>query len=883
MKQTKLLLKYRLAAGGLAVLRSKDATQWEFQAEGLTCDETTRKKDDKTGHRSLLLQSPLVQRRRKFGILRVGSMMRKKRLLLGMSLSLLFAGTGRVYGNANGAEPVKPSAIPFNLNDVKLLDGPFKERQDINARFLLEVEPDKLLSRFRAQAKLPIKAQPYGGWEQWTLGGHSLGHYLSALAAQYAVSGDERYKQRVDYIVDELALCEKENGDGYVFSLPKQVYEDLRNGKMEGVPFSLNGGGVVNYTLHKVFAGLRDAYRWGGNRKALDIEIKLADWLYGMLCKLTDEQLQKMLTVEWGGMNETLAQLSVDAKNVKYLQMGETFFNHKAIFEPLKNGQDRLNGLHANTQIPKIIGLAEEYELTADPACRTAVETFWKAVAQTRSFVNGGHSEGEHYFPTNLFPDKLSYTTAETCNTHNMIKLTGHLFSWEPKAGYMDFVERGLINHIASNIGHQPGEYGYYLGLKPMCMKSYSTKFDSWWCCVGTGMENPPRYGEQVYFQNGDQLWINLFLASQLTWKEKGLVIRQETRFPDDETVKFTVALSKPQHLSLMIRHPCWCEKPRVLINGTDQVIESQPSSYFRLNRIWKGGEVIEVRLPMKLYTEELPASSGKIQAVKYGPMVLAAVIPSEQGVNDPAKLRYTGQFGGSLISSQIAPLFVTTSSCDFLSGLRPIPGTLGEFRSEGVLKPVDLVFKPFHRVYEEHYSVYFPVYSSEEWKEKEDSLRVEKERKARFDEASIDSVLPGNPQSETDHKARYDKSRAGDHMNRKWRDASDGGWFSYDMAVDAEKPVSLVVSYWGGDEGRVFDILVDGQKLATQALAKNRPGDFFDVFYEIPRKLTAGKKMIAVKFQAPSRGIAGGVYEVRTMKAEWGAAFRKTGARTNR
>jgi DUF1680 family protein len=761
-------------------------------------------------------------------------------------------------------------AEPFPLSRVRLIDGPFKDRQDINDRYLRMVEPDRLLAGFRQQAKLPAKADRYGGWEARDINGHGLGHYLSALSLQYAAAGEPWIAERISYIVDELAACQRANGDGYVLPEPKKVYEDIRAGRIKASSFSLNDCWVPNYTLHKVMAGLRDAYRLTGNKEALDVERQLADWLNTILSGLSDAQIQEMLKAEHGGMNEVLSDLSVDTHNPEYLRMAQSDFTHNAVLGPLMRGEDRLTGLHGNTQIPKLIGLAREYELTSDPQFRTAVETFWDSVVNKRSFAIGGHGESEHFFPPERFPNELTPHTCETCNTYNMLKLTGHLFSWEPKASEMDFVERALVNHLLANIGPEPGEFGYFLGLGSVGSKVFSTPYDSWWCCVGTGMENPGRYGEQIYFHGADTLWVNLFVASTLSWSEKGVTVRQETRFPDAETARFTFTCDTPVKFALKLRQPYWCRQPSIRLKGKTAAFESSPSSYIVFDRTWKSGDILEIQLPMSLRLEALPHSDDKTFAVMYGPTVLSGVVPPEPGATNPPMQRFSDHLKAKGKTDQLAPVFVTASSSDIISHLQPTGIAFAEFHSRDLVKPNDLTFVPFYRVYDENYAVYFTTMDSDDWSERETELRKEKERQAERDAATVDVVAPGFQQSEVDHGLKSENSQSGDAGDRKWRDARNGGWFSYDLTVDPKMQIALVCTYWGGEAmERNFDVLIDGEKVATQTLHTNKPGAFFDETYAVPASVTKGKSKVTILFQAHPGDMAGGLFGLRTVRAE--------------
>lgn len=767
------------------------------------------------------------------------------------------------------AAPVPLQAEPFPLDRVRLLDGPFKERENANARYLLEiVEPDRLLAGFRAQAGLPEKAKRYGGWEARGINGHSLGHYLSAVSALYATTGDARARERIDYVVTELAACQAANGDGYVLPVSKKIYEDLRAGRIKAAGFSLNGEWVPNYTLHKVFAGLRDAYRLAGSKQALEVERRLADYLAGTYEKLTPTQAQEILRSEFGGLNEVFADLTVDTGDPRYLKLAETVFHHDAILNPLEAGRDELDGKHGNTQIPKLVGLAREYLLTGDPAALTGVRTFWDSVVQKRSFANGGHGDHEHFFPPLQFPQKLGPQNAETCNTYNMIKLTGLMFSWDPQASEMDFVERGLINHVLANIGRNPGEFGYFLPFGSIAYKTFSTTGDSWWCCVGTGMENPARYGEQAYFHRDDTLWINLYLASRLDWRERGVAVRQETAFPDADTVRLVIEAKRPVRLTLKLRHPAWCEKPEVTINGKTVPANSTPSSYLELTREWRDGDVINLRLPMTLRTEPLPSSDGKIVALMYGPIQLVALVPSDSGAKDPAKQRYGDHLKSpGQISGQV-PVLVADDTSALLAAVRPDPSAkFAAFRATGVMQPADLPLVPFHRVYEEHYTAYFTRFTPAEWTEKQAALRAEQAARDALEAATLDRVEPGFQQSEVEHAFASDRSETGDFRDRKWRDALPGGWFSYRMAVDPSKPMALLSTYWSDDRGREFELQIDGRTLVVAKPIFAKRGAFFEAAYAIPAEFTRGKTSVTVRLVATKGRV--GTFGFRTLLAE--------------
>jgi uncharacterized protein len=761
-----------------------------------------------------------------------------------------------------------PAATFFPLFQVRLTSGIFADRQQIHTRHLMAIEADRLLAPFRIQAGLPGKAERYGGWESRDIGGHSLGHYLSALAYLHAATGNEDALSRVNHIVDELALCQQANGDGYVLPVTKDAFEAVRVGEIHSTPFSLNGVWVPFYTLHKVLAGLRDAFRLCGNATALEIGKSVCDWLEGIFSQLEASQIQQALATEHGGMNEVLADLSHDTGDPRYLKLASRCFHHHKVLDPMFRGEDRLNGLHGNTQIPKVVGLAREFELNSEPGCRVAAESFWEHVVNHRSYAIGGHGESEHFFPVEQFPQRLTPNTCETCNTYNLLKLTKHLFTWHPDAARMDFVERAMINHLAANIGREPGEFGYFLGLGSVGVKVFSTPFDSWWCCVGTGLENPVRYGEQIYAHASDTLWVNLFIGSTLEWPEKGLQLNQETRFPDEDVVRFSFECFSPINFSLRIRHPHWCAAMEVLLNGQPVAEESAPATYLTIERVWNDGDSLELRLPMSLRLEPLSHSDGEILAPVFGPTVLAGIVQDEPGFASPSKERFSEHLNARGKTDAFPPCFVAADAAEVTSGLKPTT-TFSEFLSVGVVRPGDLRFVPFHRIYEEQYAVYFPLVCPQEWTRRESEIRVAREAQAIFEAGTLDLITPGYQQPEVEHSLASEKSEIEDFADRKCRIASDGGWFSYQIKVDPAEPSVLAVTYWGGVwHERNFDMFVDDTLLACQQLLTNRPGDFFDQYHDIPAELTAGKSRITLRFQSRPGDIAGGVFGLRMLRA---------------
>ena len=751
-------------------------------------------------------------------------------------------------GKITPAKP--PVARPFPLPDVRLLDGQFKTGQDIAVKYLLSLEADRLLANFRKEAGLEPKAKHYGGWESQGVSGHCGGHYLSACALAYAATGDPRFLERVNYFVAELAGCQKANGNGYVAAIPngKQVYLEVAAGNIRSSGFDLNGCWVPNYTMHKLFAGLRDAYRLCGNQQALTVEIGLAEWMEKTLANLNEEQMQRILAAEHGGLNETFADLYADTGDARWLALSRRF-HHKAILDPLAGKEEILPGKHANTQIPKLIGVATRYELAGEASDKAAADFFWDRVVNHHSYVTGGHCDHEHFGPPDKLNDRLSPMTTETCNVYNMLKLTQHVFGWNPDAAVGDFYERALLNHIRST-QHPDGRVIYNLSLLPGHYKEYQSPYDGFTCCVGTGMENHVKYGEGIYFHDSDELWVNLFIASELNWKARGLKVRQETAWPNGETSKLTFTSDKPQELKVRIRHPWWAVNGlRVKVNGQEQATATKPSSYAEIKRRWKNGDTIELKFPMVLRTESMPDNPNRI-AIFHGPVLLAANLGP---VNDSAA---TQPF--------YVPVLLTGGKA-VSDWVKPVSDAQHTFKTVGAGRPKDVELVPFHSLHDRRYTVFLDVYSDSEWRKREAEIRAEQQREQDLAARTIDILRIGEMQPERDHNLQGENTSAGEAMGRKWRHATDGGWFSFELQVRPGKPNELMLTFWGGETGnRSFDIQVDGNKVGTQKLLNNQPGKFFDVNYAIPSEVVAGKEKVTVKLQAQPGNSAGGLFGAR-------------------
>ncbi len=741
---------------------------------------------------------------------------------------------------------VTAQAEPFPLTAVRLLDGPFKHAQELDLKYLLSLDPDRLLHTFRLNAGLPTTAKPLGGWEEpkGELRGHFPGHYLSACALMYASTGDERLKQKAGAIVRGLAECQNKIGTGYLSAYPEEFFDRVEKRQRVWAPY---------YTLHKIYAGLLDAYVYCGDQQALAVCKKFADWVIARNSRLTDEQMQTMLGEEHGGMNEVLANLHALTGEEKYLKIAQRF-NHQAVIGPAEQRVDKLTGLHANTQIPKFVGTARQYEITGDDPLKRASEFFWNTVANERSYVIGGHSDGEHFSPKEKLSTAFGPSTTETCNTYNMLKLTRHLFAWEPRAEYADFYERALFNHILASQDPITGGMCYYVPLRPGSKKTYGGPLDAFWCCTGTGVENHAKYGDSIYFHAGtSNLYVNLFIASELNWSALGLKLRQETKFPESEHSRLIFNCEKPTALSINIRRPLWASASFVIrVNGEKQSAATQPGSFATLARTWKSGDTIEIEMPFTLRTEGF-RDNPRRYAFLNGPVVLGAAVDARQSF--PAVVATGAE---ALLSLKRVAGKPNTFSA---------PGNV--FRVAGAKEASARTLEPFYQMHGgRSYVVYFDEFTPAQWQAKEIAYQAAQARQKEFEARTVDYVNPGESQIERDHGLKGERTGSGDFSDRKYRHATDGGWFSYDLKVQPGQPQELLVTYWGSDSGnRTFDILIDGRKLTTVSLRAEKPGQFYDATYPLPEDLIRGKPKISVYFQAQPGQSAGGIFGLRVLK----------------
>jgi len=757
----------------------------------------------------------------------------------------------------NGKVMVSPlapmKAYAFNLKDVKLLDGsPFKTAMEKDAAYLLVIEPNRLLFRFYQNAGLPTKGEIYGGWESEGLSGHTLGHYLSACALFYANTGNAEFKKRVDYIVSELERCQQARKSGYVGAIPNEdtVWAKVSRGEIKSGGFDLNGAWSPWYTVHKVMAGLVDAYLYCDNQHAMKVVTGMADWTEKVMKNLTEEQRIKMLNCEYGGMHDALVNIYSITGNKKYLDLSYKF-DDEFIMGKLAKGIDPLAGKHSNTNVPKAIGAARRYELTNSPKDQKIASFFWEIMAHHQAYVIGGNSNYEYLGEPDKLNDRLSDNTCETCNSYNMLKLTRHLFSWEPDSKLIDFYERTFYNHILSSQNPEDGMMCYFTPLRMGTHKEFSDKFNTFTCCVGSGMENHSKYVEAIYNEtSGGDLYVNLFIPSELNWRSRNAIVKLETAFPYDNKVSLTIGLNKNQNFSLYLRQPSWAKSGiTVTINGKPEKITPNSSGYSEINRKWKSNDKIEITLPMDLHLESMPDNADRI-AFLYGPIVLAA------------------DLGDTLPDPVFGTPVLLTDNRNINDWLNPVDIKKLLFETKGTGRPKDISLKPFYTLYNKYYSVYFDFFTKAGWAERQAEYEAVKKQQQLIEERTIDFFRIGEMQPERDHNlVATEKSYVDIALGRTGREARRDNNFTFTMKVNPGTSNILLLTYIGDDKDRKFDVLVDGVKIAYVEWNGGTTGKFYDNEYTIPQDLIGNKTTVTIKIDANHGRTAGRIFGCRILK----------------
>lgn len=765
----------------------------------------------------------------------------------------------------------------FPLGDITLLDGPLKHARDLNVQVLLKYDCDRMLAPYRKEAGLQPRKPSYPNWDG--LDGHVGGHYLSALAIN-AATGNEECRKRMEYMISELQLVLDANNQrpeawchNYIGGVPNSAKMWTAFSKGDFGPYF--GTWAPFYNIHKMYAGLRDAWLYCGNEQAKNLFLKFCDWAVDITRDLNDEQMEKMLGNEHGGMNEVLADAYAITGEQKYLDCARRF-SHRMLLVPLENGKDCLDNMHANTQIPKVIGYQRIAELAHDVQYHNASEYFWEIVTRQRSLALGGNSRREH-FPTkeNCIDYINDIDGPESCNTYNMLKLTEDLNRVKPNGMYGDFYETAMFNHILSAQHPQHGGYVYFTSARPRHYRNYSAPNEAMWCCVGTGMEDHGKYGQFVWTHDkgvkaeDDALYVNLFVASELNWKDRKMVIRQQTAFPYAETSVVEVAKGKGTFI-LKVRKPSWCENFTVKGVGfdADSYVEN---GFVCMKRKWKKGDQVKISMPMHAYIKPM-INVPQYVAIMYGPILLGMKTGTEDMRGLIADDSRFGQYaGGKKLALDEAPILLPKHLDDIAKNLKPVPGKPLHFKlATHMENTIDGELQPFFEIHDSRYMMYWLALGENDYKAYMQKLADEEKARQALEARTVDKVNPGEQQPETDHRMETDDSNKGNTEGIFFRDAKDGHYFSYLMQTKGETNLSLQLKFWGQDEWRTseFDIYVNDKLLCSVNNSHRwRTTQFKTVDYAIPSEFVKGKKEIRVKFVAHKGKQVGQIYGVRLVK----------------
>ena len=778
--------------------------------------------------------------------------MRIRRTLVGLTLTALLA-----CGTATAG--TKTVVENFKVSDVRLTASPFKHAEDMDIRYLLALDPDRLLAPYLKGSGLTPKAENYTNWENTGLDGHIGGHYLSALSLMWAATGNEEIGRRLDYMIAELKRCQDTAGDGYLCGVPdgRKAWDEIAKGDIRAAAFGLNDRWVPLYNIHKIYAGLRDAYLVAGREEAREMLVKLTDWMERLTSSLTDEQMQDMLRSEHGGLNETFADVAAITGDKRYLQLAHRF-SHKMVLDPLLRKEDRLTGMHANTQIPKVIGFKRIADLEGNNDWSDAARYFWETVVRNRSITIGGNSVREHFHPADNFESMLtSEQGPETCNTYNMLRLTKMLYETTGEASFMDYYERTLYNHILSTQDPVQGGFVYFTPMRSGHYRVYSQPQTSFWCCVGSGLENHARYGEMIYGHYGDKaLYVNLFIPSTLKWGN--VEIEQQTTFPEEEGTTIVVnPRGGKKRFALMVRLPEWTDAKvvRCEIDGKECDFKTA-NGYIIVERAWTSGERLHVNLPMQLRAIGLPDKSDNYSFL-YGPIVLAARMGTQQQDGMFADDSRGGHIAnGPRLPLQNMPVVVGDKET-LLSHLQKTDGKL-TFKLSGVRPDnyEEMTLEPFYRIHESRYMVYWPLMTEEQWTVKREQQERSEREALALESRTADKVICGEQQPESDHFVKMEASDMGDDEGTHWRDTR--AWFSYTMKTGG-KATKVRISF-RQDANRDARILVDDVEIGTIAPDCQSP-----IELTLPQDKAKAER-ITIKVVRGKKAVTPHIYEVRVM-----------------
>jgi DUF1680 family protein len=743
--------------------------------------------------------------------------------------------------------PRSALVAPVPMRFVRLKPSIFADHFEANRRYLLSLDPERLLHNFYASAGLPPKAERYGGWESMSIAGHTFGHWLSACSLVVASGTDDELGARLDHALAELSRVQAAHGDGYVGGTTvdrdgrtvdgKIVFEDVRRGDIRTGGFDLNGGWAPLYAWHKVHAGLVDAHRLASNAKALPILLGMSVYLATIVEGLSDDQVQLLLRAEHGGLNESFADVYAITGDPRWLAIAERL-GHKAVLDPLAARRDELQGMHANTQIPKVTGLARLHELTGRPEHAVAAAFFHETVTKRHSYVIGGNSEREHFGPPGRLHDRLSEATCEACNSYNMLKLTRHLYGWQPRAELFDYYERVQLNHMLAHHRPDDGMFVYFMPMSTGAKRKYSRPEEDFWCCLGSGMESAAKHADSIFWSDETTLYVNLFIPSSLDWNERGLALDLDTRFPSDGEIELTVRRAPRRPMAIALRLPGWAENPALLVSGKTAPFE-QRNGYAVLQRKWRAGDRIALSLPMGLRSEAIPGDPSTL-AFLSGPLVLAADL-------GPAAEEYDGA----------APALVGEG--DASARLTPVARRAHEYSATDALGG-PLALRPFFPLYDRRTAVYFKTFTPADWAAQRGGYLAAAAARADLARRTIDVFHIGEQQPELDHAFRSTRSEAGQFYGKSSRNLPPGESLSFRVERRAGPSILQLTYVWFEDD-REVEIQVDGETIAVERRTRPPTDDWVVVDYPLPPTSEATSE---VRIIARSGGIS--IYGVRVL-----------------
>ncbi len=759
----------------------------------------------------------------------------------------------------------------FDMEQVKITDPYYVNAFNKEVAYLKKLSADRLVAGFREVAKLPKKADKYGSWESSMIQGHTLGHYMSAIAMAYKNSKSDptlsnELKNIIDYIIDELEACQNKSSNGYLFATAESHF-DVIEGKASGSSW------VPWYTMHKILSGLIDVYKYEGNPKALNIAKKLGDWVYNRASKWDSSLRSRVLGVEYGGMNDCLYELYKITGNNNHLTAAH-LFDETNLFNTIAAGNNVLPGKHANTTIPKFVGALNRYSTlgSSESSYLNAAQKFFEIVLRDHTYVTGGNSENELFREAGKLYATSTNVNNETCNTYNMLKLSRELFKVTADVKYADFYERTFINAIMSSQNPETGMTMYFQPMATGYFKVFGSETNHFWCCTGTGMENFTKLNDSLYFHNSTEVYVNMYLSSTLNWSEKGFSLTLTANLPDSNKVNFTINSAPSTSVNLKFRSPAWIpagQNIAVFVNGV-AVNATKTNGYISINRVWNEGDQVELDIPMEVQVSRLPDKPDCV-AFTYGPFVLSAGLGTENMT--------TASHGVNVLKAtknvSIKDYILITESVDtWLSNIKTnLVKTPG--KSEFTLRNTDednrLKFTLHYKRYQDRYGIYFTLMKMDQ-AALEAYLKAKKEAGER-ENLTIDSVTVTNDQYELLHNLQgnstggsfgglmYRHANVNPSTNGAASSITGYGWFSYDMTVIPTVTNYLVAKYYSGDAGRTFNVYIDGNLLKEETVQSRNPTSFYEVQYKIPSDWIAGKTKVTVKFANRGASIVGGVF----------------------